>query len=101
MKKTRIIIAVLLIFIGIPLGYIQFKKNNVEQHIIEYLTTEENILKSNIISSEPFIANLRGEKNWMVSIKLKDDNKTYYYYKNKNNEVILESYTENGVEHGQ
>ena len=69
----------------------------VEQRVFEYLTTEKNISKRDIFSSEPFIANLRGDKNWMVSIQLTDDNKTYYYYKNKN-EVILEAYLENGVE---
>ncbi|WP_148629505.1 DUF3139 domain-containing protein [Bacillus sp. E214] len=100
MRKIGATVLILLTFIGIGLGYIQYKKSTVEQRIIEYLTTEENISKNDIISSEPFIANLRGDKNWMVSIRLKDDNKTYYYYKNKN-EVILESYVENGVEHVQ
>lgn len=100
MKKIGAIVLILLIFIGIGFGYIQYKKSNVEQRVIEYLTTEKNISKSDIISSEPFIANLQGDKNWMVSIRLKDDDKTYYYYKNKN-EVILESYVENGVEHVQ
>ncbi len=100
MKKMGAIVLILLTFIGIGLGYIQYKKSNVEQRVMEYLTTDKNISKSDIISSEPFIANLQGDKNWMVSIRLKDDNKTYYYYKNKN-EVILESYVENGVEHVQ
>jgi len=34
----------------------------------------------------------------MVSVKLKNDNKTYYYYKD-NGKVILESYVKNGKEH--
>lgn len=100
MKKLGTILLILLTFIGSGFGYIQYKKSNVEQNVIDYLTTENNISKSDIISSEPFIANLQGDKNWMVSIQLKDDDKTYYYYKNKN-EVILESYVENGVEHVQ
>jgi len=98
--KKRIMIVLILIFIGVVIGYIPYKKANAEHHVIEYLTTKMNISKSDIISSEPFIANLPGNKNWMVAIKLKNDNKTYYYYKNKN-EVILESYVENGVEHVQ
>ncbi|MCD4838986.1 hypothetical protein LRS37_08875 [Neobacillus sedimentimangrovi] len=81
-------------------SYIQYKKSSVEQSVTKYLTTEKNISKNDIISSKPFIANLQGDKNWMVSIKLKNDDKTYYYYKSKN-KVILESYVENGVEHVQ
>lgn len=34
----------------------------------------------------------------MVSIKLKNDAKTYYYYIH-HDEIILESYIENGTEH--
>lgn len=100
MKKIGMVLLILFIFIGIGFSYIQYKKSNVEESVIKYLTTEKNISKSDIISSEPFIANLQGDKNWMVSIKLKDDNKTYFYYKSKG-KVILESYTENRVEHVQ
>jgi hypothetical protein len=36
----------------------------------------------------------------MVSIKIENDTNTYFYYKNKNDDIILESYTdENGVEY--
>lgn len=90
----------LFIFIGIGFSYIQYKKSSVEQSVNKHLTTAKNISNKDIIYSEPFIANLQGDKNWMVSIKLKDDNKTYYYYENKN-EIILDSYEENGVEHVQ
>jgi hypothetical protein len=100
MKKIGTVVLMLLIFIGIGFSYIQYKKSNVEQSVTEYLTTEKNISKNDIIFNKPFIANLQGDKNWTVSIKLKDDDKTYYYYKSKN-KVILESYVENGVEHVQ
>ena len=100
MKKIWIVLLVLLIFIVVGFSYIQYKKSNVEDNVIEYLTTEKNISKEDIISSKPFMANLKGNKNWMVSIKLKNDDKTYYYYKN-NNEIILESYVENGIERVQ
>ncbi|ODG93391.1 MULTISPECIES: hypothetical protein [Bacillaceae] len=100
MKKIGKFVLIFIIFIGIGFSYIQYKKSNVEKSVTKYLTTEKNISKNDIISSEPFIANLQGDKNWMVSIKLKNDDKTYYYYKSKN-KVILESYVENGEEHVQ
>lgn len=100
MKKIGYTLLVLLILTAIGFGYVQYKKSNVEDSVIKYLTTEKNISKKDIASSEPFIANLKGDKNWMVSIKLKNDSKTYYYYKS-NNKIILESYIEDGVEHVQ
>ncbi|MFU0789249.1 MAG: hypothetical protein ACFWT6_04795 [Virgibacillus proomii] len=68
--------------------------------MIEYVTTKQNVPKNDILSSEPFISNLKGDKNCMVSIiKLKNDNKIYFYYQNNDNKIILESYNEDGVEH--
>lgn len=61
----------------------------VEEHVIEYLTTEKNIPKSDI-SSTAFIANLRGDMNWMVGVDIKEDDKVYYYYES-DGEIILES----------
>ena len=100
MKEIGIILSVLIIFLGIGFGYIQYKKSDVEKSVLEYLTTEKNSSKDDIVSSEPFISNLSGDKNWMVSIKLKNDDRTYYYYKSKN-KIILESFVENGVEYVQ
>lgn len=100
MRKLGRIALILLLLVGIVFGYNQFKMLNVEKSVMEHLTNEKNISEDEIISSESFIANLEGDKNWMVSIKIKDDDKTYYYYKSKG-EIILESYTENGVEHVQ
>lgn len=97
MKKISTVLFILIFLIGIGFSYIQYKKVNVEQSVIKYLTTQKNISKSDIISSEPFIANLQGNKNWMVAVRLKDNDRTYFYYKSKD-KVILESYTENGVE---
>ncbi|UNL87484.1 hypothetical protein [Priestia koreensis] len=98
MKKIGIALLVVLILIGAGFGYVQYKKSSVEKSVIHYLKTEKNLSSDDIISTEPFMANLKGDKNWMVSVKLKDDDKTYYYYKH-NKKVMLESYTENGVEH--
>ena len=100
MKKLGIVLLIFVIIVGSTFSYIQYKKLNVEESVVNYLITEKNIPNEDIISSEPFIANLQGDKNWMVSVKLKNDEKTYFYYKNKD-EIVLESYTENGVEYVQ
>ncbi|MGP7818245.1 hypothetical protein [Niallia sp. 01092] len=97
-KKIWIVLFVVFILIGSLIAYIKFKEKSVEGSVINYLTTEKNISKKDIISSGSFIANLSGNKNFMVGIKLKNDDKTYFYYKG-NGKIILESYTENGVEH--
>ncbi len=96
-----IIVLIVVILVASLFAFIHFKKKSLENNVIAFLTTEENISESDIISSEPFIANLAGNKNYMVSIRLKNKNKTYFYYQNENKEIILESYTENGVEHVQ
>ncbi|MBK3497134.1 hypothetical protein JFL43_20320 [Viridibacillus sp. YIM B01967] len=99
MKKAGIFIIVLsIIAIGV-FGVFKFKMNTVESAVLNYLITEENIPEDMILNALGFIANLPNERNWMVSVKLKEDDKTYYYYKNKNDEVILESYVENGYEY--
>ncbi|MBB3870078.1 DUF3139 domain-containing protein (plasmid) [Parageobacillus toebii NBRC 107807] len=98
-KKIGVILLLLFIVFGSGFGYIQYKKTDVKNSVIEYLTTKKNISKDDIISIEPFFSNLKGNKAWMVSIKLKNDNRTYFYYKNDKGKVILESYTENGIEH--
>ncbi|WP_233880796.1 hypothetical protein [Virgibacillus halodenitrificans] len=100
MKKAGVILLVLLILVGGGFGYVQYKKSTAEKYVLEYLNKEKNIPETDIVYSEPFIANLPGNKNWMVCIKLKGDDKTYYYYYDQN-QVFLESYTEDGVEHVQ
>ncbi|GIO21448.1 hypothetical protein [Oceanobacillus sp. J11TS1] len=98
MKKI-IWIIILIIGIGIS-GYFFCAKNNLENDVIEHVMVEKNIPKENIVSSKAFVANLPGVRNYMVSIKIENDTNTYFYYKNKNDEIILESYTdENGEEH--
>ncbi|WP_026683367.1 DUF3139 domain-containing protein [Heyndrickxia coagulans] len=97
-KKILIMIILIIIVVGSSFAFIYYKKSSTKNSVVEYLTTEKNIPKKNIIQSKPFIANLKGNKNYMVSVKLKNDNKTYYYYKD-NGKVILESYVKNGKEH--
>ncbi|MFB1049433.1 hypothetical protein [Paraliobacillus sp. JSM ZJ581] len=98
-KKLWIAILVVIILVGSFFAFVEFKKNSVENNVVEYLTTEKNMSEDEIVSSKPFIANLSGNKNFMVSIKLKNDAKTYYYYQNEDNKIIMESYTEDGEEH--
>lgn len=100
--KRKIWITLLILFIiGIGVfGYIIYENNKLENAIVDYLVTEKNIPEENIISSKTFIANLPGKRNYMVSVKIENDTNTYFYYKNENDEIILESYTdENGKEH--
>ncbi|WP_339229351.1 hypothetical protein NSQ77_05345 [Oceanobacillus sp. FSL K6-2867] len=96
-RKLGITVLIIVLIVGSVFGYIQFRKMSVENSVIEYLTVEENIPESDIVSSEPFIANLEGSKNYMVSIKLKDDDRSYFYYRNDDGKVVLESYVEDGM----
>lgn len=98
MRKALVILLLLILLSATGFGFMKAVQASVEKSVIEYLITEKNISEDQIIVSEPFIANLPGEKNWMVGIRLKDDEKTYYYYRS-NGEVLLESYTEKGIEH--
>ncbi|MDZ5712747.1 hypothetical protein [Jeotgalibacillus haloalkalitolerans] len=100
MKKTGIAILILVLLSATGFGFMKAVQASVEKSVIEYLVTEKNISEDQILVSEPFIANLPGDKNWMVGIELKDDEKIYYYYRS-NGKVILESYTEDGVEYVQ
>lgn len=100
MKRIGKVLLLVVLLVGAGFGYVQYKKSAVEHSVMDYLINKEKIPKDDILYSEPFIANLRGDKNWMVCIKLKNDPKTYYYYKHKG-DVILESYIENGEEHVQ
>lgn len=100
MKKFWIVLCSLLIIIGCIFGYISLKKNYVKNEVLDYLINEKMVNKEEIEEIEPFIANLSGDQNYMVYVKLKNDEKKYYYYKNfKKDKVILESYELNGEEH--
>lgn len=81
----------------IVIGYVQYKFISSENEVINYLTVNEGFSEDSI-DTEPFIANLEGDKNWMVSVKIKGDSATYYYFLNDKNKVVLESYTKNREE---
>lgn len=101
MKKYIIfIILILLIGIGSVVGYINYKQYYVKKAVEDYLIDEQNIDKKNIEKLDPFIANLKGDKNWLVYVKIKEDEKKYYYYRDsKTDKVLLESYILNGKEY--
>lgn len=100
MKKYLIFILVVLIGIGSVVGYITYKQYSVRKAVENYLIDEQNTDKGNIEELDSFIANLSGDKNWLVYVKIKGDDKKYYYYKDRKAEkVLLESYTLNGTEY--
>jgi ABC-type phosphate transport system substrate-binding protein len=87
----------LVIIIITAIGYVQYKFITTENEVMEYLTVNKK-LQEESIKTKPFIANLSGDKNWMVSVMIKEDNKKYYYYLNNEGKVVLESIVENGTE---
>ncbi|MFJ8261930.1 hypothetical protein ACIQ4I_08165 [Rummeliibacillus sp. NPDC094406] len=95
MKKIFIGVSVLLILVACGFGYVKYKQYNVENTVVNYLKTEEGIPEDKI-NTEPFIANMPGNKNWMVKVEIKGDSKVYSYYKNKDGKVVLDSYIEDG-----
>ncbi|MDI7741986.1 hypothetical protein QMK38_08220 [Lysinibacillus fusiformis] len=97
MKKIYKYLISIFIVLVIIIGFVQYKFISAENAVLEYLIENEGVLEDSI-ESEPFIANLSGDKNWMVSVNIKNDPRSYYYYLNHEKKVVLESYTENGVE---
>lgn len=95
LKKVLIGISVLMILVAFGFGYVKYKKYNVEKAVLNYLITEEGIPKKKI-NTEPFIANMPGNENWMVKVEIEGDSKTYSYYLNKDGKIVLDSYIEDG-----
>lgn len=79
-------------------GYVQYKFFIVENYVTEYVVNVKGIPEASF-KTEPFIANLPGEKNWMVSVKEDGNTRTYFYYVNKENQIVRESYVIDRVEH--
>lgn len=99
MKKVLIyLIGGVILVAFLVTGYVQYKFFMVENSISKYLINEKRISETDF-KTEPFIANLPGVKNWMVSVKLEGDSATYFYYVNKKYQIVLESYVKNGTEH--
>lgn len=95
MKKILITLAV--IAVGIT-AYIQGKQYIAREEVKDYLEAEG----AEVADVDSFIANLSGDKNWMVAVELKgDDGHYYYYYDRANEKVVLESYILDGVEYAE
>ena len=89
MKKFGIFLGIV-ILIGLSIfGYIETKKYLVKNDVHTYLSKEKNIKEADIEVLDPFVANLDGDKNWLVYVKIKNDSKKYYYYKNSDTDRIL------------
>lgn len=84
-----------MILVACGFGYVKYQQYTVENAVIKYLKTDKAI-PSEKINTEPFIANMSGNKNWMVKVKIEGDSKVYSYYKNKEGKVVLDSYIEDG-----
>jgi len=100
MNKVYKYLLSLVAVIIIIFGYVQYKHASTENAVRDYLFVSEG-LSMDSVETDPFIANLQGHKNWMVSVKIEGDPKTYYYFVNDEEQVVLESYVENGVENVQ
>ena len=103
MKKTKKaviggVMAVILLAAGIT-AYVQGKQYVARKEVKEHLAAE-GYSKSDIVELDSFVANLSGDKNWMVVVELqKDAGHYYYYYDRANKKVVLESYTLDGQEY--
>ena len=101
-KRKKAVIASLAAVIVVVAGitaYIQGKQYIAREEVKEYLVAE-GYNESDIVELDSFIANLSGDKNWMVVVELQEDAGYYYYYyyDRANDKVILESYTLDGEE---
>ena len=98
MKKVKIIlIAVAVIAVGVT-AYIQGKQYIAREEVKDYLKAEG----ADVTKVDSFMANLSGDKNWMVVVELNgDDGHYYYYYDRANEKVVLESYILDGVEYAE
>ena len=97
-RSTKIYLGIALI-ISLIIGYgvyDLYKINAVKTFVEEYLE-EEGHIDDEISVLEKFRANLPGDRHWMVAVRLKEDNKTYYYFKTKNM-LVLESYVLNSTD---
>ena len=97
MKKIYKILLGIVGVLVIIIGYVQYKFISTENAVIKYLTVNQRIPEESILIN-PFIANLKGDKNWMTSVKVEGDAITYYYFLNNEDKVVLESFVENGTE---
>lgn len=104
MKKgwKLVLIIVLLIFAigGGTYGYIHYRLTSTASTVEHYLIKEKGIKKTDIEEIEANLVNLTGDRKYLVYVKLKNDDRKYYYYKDtKKNKIVLETFIINGVEY--
>ena len=93
------LVAIIAIVIGIT-SYIQGKHYVTRNEVKDYLLEEKGIAETDIVELDSFIANLSGDRNWLIFVELKGDKGHYYYYYDRDkNKVFLESYILDGIEY--
>ncbi|MFC4386430.1 hypothetical protein ACFOZ1_01275 [Gracilibacillus marinus] len=92
MKKGLLIFGIIVLLIVMSIyGYVTFKKVSLKNDVEDYLLFT-GVNEDDIVMLTPLIANIEGDKNFQVSVRFKDDENIYYYYKDtKEDKVILES----------
>ena len=101
LKKTiiRSLVVIMAIVIGIT-AYIQGKHHVTRSEVKDYLLEDKGVAETDIVELDSFIANLSGDKNWLVVVELKGDKGHYFYYYDRDkNKVILETYVLDGFEY--
>ena len=95
MKK--ILITLVVITLGVT-AFIQGKQYIAREEVKDYLEEKD----ADVAEIDSFMANLSGDKNWMVVVELQNDDGHYYYYYDRAKEkVVLESYILDGVEYAE
>lgn len=87
-KGLLIFILIVVLLVGGVIGYIQTKHYTTKKEVKNYLITEKKIPEKDIEEMDTEIGNLSGDKNWLVSVKLKGDEGYYYYYFDRDKEKV-------------
>lgn len=95
----KLMMAIVLLAV-LGFSYVSYKKYELKTAVEEYLYEDLGLSKDEVIKVEPNATNLSGEKFWLAYVKLKGDEKTFIYYKDKNDQVVLESYMYKGLVYG-
>jgi len=101
-KKFKVILSVvilLILVIGSTLAFNKYKMKTLEEDVFEYVMKEKKVSR-NDLTGGAYYSKLQGDKKYLVDVKIKGDSNIYAYYRNKNNQIKLESYMdENREEH--
>lgn len=99
-KGVLIVLCALIILVLSVFAYFNYRLSAVEKDVKNYLIEDKKVKEKDIVELESSFANLAGDKKYLVYVKLKNDEKKYYYYKDtKEDKVLLESYILKGKEH--